>query len=535
MKRKKFLVIGKSICVALTLLAVPLIGASATQDNASNWYGLPLPGPVTDAELLNGTIPPLASPFAGSVPAIDGDEAHRWMSEIVNFSFAQRDRGEQFWGRWAGSRPYEEAIDYIEQEIRSWDIKVYRKKVLFYGPERLPTKFGAQLELVDKDGNSLNQISLRSAHPARYSPTQSANGGTELGMLNLTAHAEVISVGRGSLVDISTQNLEGKIAVVTLPSEPHPAYNGTRHIFELVKQAGAVGLIFAWNTPGNMQINLGFCKDIPCINLGGRDGAFLRAVLARVSNSPNKLLAHLSITTQTEANKEASILYVKVPGLSSAHNIIVTAHADGPLAGANDNASGVAILMSMLKHYKDNPTPYDLYFHVSPGHHSNIQAIRRFVEMHPALPKLNILSINIEHVAQRGIVRSNYSIVDQNLPRNYDDEAQVYEFTNTRSPYREIQVSHMNETYLDIIRDVVARHRMPVPSRFIKSTFADEIGPVADAGGITIQPVEVSLVYHTSGDTAETVSPEGLEAQALFYLDLINTISKYDKDTILRN
>ena len=238
--------------------------------------------------------------------------------------------------------------------------------------------------------------------------------------------------------------------------------------------------------------------------------------------------------TETRDDKSTSILEVKIPGRDASQNVLLTAHADAYLTGANDNASGVAILMSLIRYYSAHQPRYDMYFSVSPGHHSDTQGIKPFLAMHPGLPEANLLAINIEHVAQRGIVRSQYSVIDPNAELNYDDASMVYLYSNADSDLREVQLSHAdNPEVLAIVSDAITRHRMNVPARVVKSTFQTEIGPVADGGGITLQPVEVSMVYHTTGDTAETVSPETLEAQALFYRDLIDEFSMYRKSDLL--
>lgn len=54
-------------------------------------------------------------------------------------------------------------------------------------------------------------------------------------------------------------------------------------------------------------------------------------------------------------------LHVHVPGISH-HEIIFVAHLDHPKPSANDNASGVAMLIELINYYVDNPPQFSLRF-----------------------------------------------------------------------------------------------------------------------------------------------------------------------------
>lgn len=524
------------LCAALLASALNASPAFA-QGATDSWFGLPLPGPATDAQIVRDAreLPPIPSPFAGTVPEFDGAEAHRRIVDIVNFSYEARDAGDPFWGRMTGSPSYNKTIDYIEATLKSWRVPgLSRHVVPFYGPERLPTAFQANVVMLDKSGNEVERLALQSAFPLRYVMTAGADGKPVLGAQRVAARAPLVSIGRGNLVDIATRDLRGKIAVASIPAEPTPFYSEYRQIADRAAAAGAVGLVLAWSTPGNMQIALANCKDIPCVNLGGKDGAFLRALMARAEASPaRELVMELGVDTEARDNKTTTILVTKVPGQSAANNIVVFAHADAYLSGANDNASGVAILMSLIKYYSKQKNKYDIYFVVSPGHHSNTQGSKPFVDLNPQVPAGNLLTINIEHVAQRGIARSQFGFLDNKLPGNYDEDPQTYVFMNADSTLREVQLSHANnEKVAKIFRDAITSNRLISPARIVQSTF-QEVGPIAQGGGITMQHVETSLLYHTSGDTPDTVSPVTLEGNALFYKTLIDNFSKTSKEELL--
>lgn len=535
-------VFGGIVVVSAALLSSTVIAYPAlAEERAGAWFDLPLPGSATGAEIFQGSndMPHLRSPYSGTVPEFDGDQAHRWLSSIVDFSYESRESGDSMWGRMTGAPSYNRTIDYIESELKSLGAPVERYQVPFYGPDRLPTDYRAEVVMEDDQGRELDRLPLQSAFPARYSLERDASGAPLLGERSMQTKAEIVPVGAGNLADIATRDLRGKIAFATVPSEPTPFYAGYGSIVGRVREAGAVGLILGWNTPGNMQTALGNCIDMPCMNLGGRDASFLRALIVRSAKSGDrKVMMDMAVDTQAEDGKSTTILTVKIPGEISSNNILLTAHADAYLAGANDNASGVAILMELIRYYSRHRPKYDTYFSISPGHHSDTQGIKPFLSVYPEVPAANLLAINIEHVAQRGVARSQASVlpwgVDMAVPSNYDESALVYKYMNTESSLREIQLSHAdNPIVAGIVKDVVTRHRFVAPANPLKSTFQTEIGPVADGGGLTVQLVETSIFYHTAGDTPETVAPETLEAMALFYKDLIDRFSNYTKDEIL--
>lgn len=527
---------------AFIIAQIMLIAPATAGESRAVWFDLPAPGAATGEEILQGSndMPQLRSPYSGTVPEFDGEQAHRWLSDIVDFSYQSRDSGEQFWGRMSGSPSYDKTIDYIESHMKSWGVPVERHVVPYYGPDRVPTDFRAEVVMADGQGREIARLPLKSAFPARYRVAQGADGKPVLGAQGMQAKAELVSIGAGSLADISTRDLRGKIAFATIPSEPTPFYAEFRKIADHVRKAGAIGLIWGWNTPGNMQTALGNCTDMPCMNVGGRDASFLRALIARSAKSADrKVMVDIGVNTLADAGKMTTILAVKISGEDASNNILMTAHADAYLAGANDNASGIVILMQLLRYYSKHRPKYDTYFSVSPGHHSDTQGITPFLSLYPEVPSKNLLAINIEHVAQRGVARSQAALlpwgVDMEIPSNYDDAPLIYKYMNTASVLREIQLSHAdNPIVIGIMKDVVTRHRFIAPANPMKSTFQSEIGPVADAGGITFQPVETSIFYHTSGDTAETVAPENLEAMALFFKDVIDLFSEHTKEEILK-
>ena len=95
-----------------------------------------------------------------------------------------------------------------------------------------------------------------------------------------------------------------------------------------------------------------------------------------------------------------------LPG-NSDENIIILSHIDGYFDAASDNASGMAVMMGLIKHFAAIPQEQrqrNLIFMSSLGYHSGPGARWLRDEADTAL-KDTALLINLEHVA---IVRTKY-------------------------------------------------------------------------------------------------------------------------------
>lgn len=106
-----------------------------------------------------------------------------------------------------------------------------------------------------------------------------------------------------------------------------------------------------------------------------------------------------------------------IPGKKKNKFIVLSAHfdhlgrmgSDSFFPGANDNASGVAMLLSLAKHYIKNPSKYSILLCFFSGEEAGLEGSRYFVQ-HPFV-KLNkikfVLNIDIMGSASNGITIVN--------------------------------------------------------------------------------------------------------------------------------
>jgi hypothetical protein len=246
-------------------------------------------------------------------------------------------------------------------------------------------------------------------------------------------------------------------------------------------------------------------------------------VRAAAANVLDRLQMSLSQTIVNAIGQKGHLLVGRVRGRSSAENLIVSAHSDGWFAGANDNASGVAALIALARHYGGAHRPrHDMYFILSPGHHSPTGSAQRFVQQYPQACPANILAINLEHVGQQGVYRSYFNPKGMGPAiSRYGNANFPYEPVNWDSPGREIMGSPMTATLKAAVVESALRAQFTAPSR-IKTGSVAELGALVAAGATGLQDVEVSPWYHTSGDTAATVAPETLQRALIFYRGLLD-------------
>ncbi len=92
-----------------------------------------------------------------------------------------------------------------------------------------------------------------------------------------------------------------------------------------------------------------------------------------------------------------------MPGTTDT-SIVISAHYDhlGMMGtetyfpGANDNASGVALLLDLARHFKNHPSPYTIYFIAFSGEEAGLKGSRHFVE-NPLIPLEKIkLLLNLD-------------------------------------------------------------------------------------------------------------------------------------------
>jgi hypothetical protein len=514
----------------------------ATAGSSGAWFGLPLPGPATEqvVDFSHVDLPMITAPTVTDAPELDGGKLKRYVQDVVAFSYASRAAGERSWGRLAGTPWAERTVDYVAEEFRNAGLlDIVKSEVPFLGIDRTASDWHVTLLGSPEFGSGSANVELQSAFPMGQRPEGPGLPATDETLppiTTLAVTAPVVYVGAGTPADLAGRSVRGKIAVLRV--EPAPAIfysNAARVLPQQLINAGAAGVIEIYAAPGNLQVHFGSCVDAPCFMLGGDEGEFLMMAIARAaaSDALDKLQLSLSQTIVNSAGLHGYLLVGKLPGKSHAENLIVSAHSDAWFAGANDNASGVAVLIALAKHYTSRHRPlHDMYFVLSPGHHSPTGATQSLVKLYPQICPANILTINLEHIGAQGVYPSTFNArgMGPSISR-YGNAEFLYEPVNWDSAGREIMGAPLTATVKSALGLAAQRAQFTAPSRIAVGAIA-ELAPVVAAGATGVQDVEVNVWYHTSGDTVATVGAETLQRAAVFYRELLDHMDRLSRAAV---
>ncbi len=196
-----------------------------------------------------------------------------------------------------------------------------------------------------------------------------------------------------------------------------------------------------------------------------------------------------------------------IPGKDTSQKVVITAHYDhlGQIGnaifpGANDNASGIAMLLSLAKYYSQNPPPLTLVFIAFTGEEAGLRGSKYFVE-HPLFDLQDIklvMNFDIMGTGDEGIQVVNSA----KYPKIY----QYLEFINTK------------HTLLKNVKkrgEACNSDHCPFDEKGIPAIFTYTLGGAP--------------YYHDINDTAENLSL--LEFEDVFHLYTIY-INEYLKESL---
>lgn len=202
----------------------------------------------------------------------------------------------------------------------------------------------------------------------------SVNGGTIEGKalngtIAGTLNAPLVAVPKvGRKADFAAVNVKGAIAIVR---------RGEIRFSEKAKNAvaaGAVGLVIANNNPSDLYGTLGDEVKIPVLGLSGQQGDSL---IQQVQKSP--LNASLEVNTQQSVVTGRNVI-AHLEGVTQP-TIILGGHYDSVSGspGANDNASGTAVVLGIARSIAKTETARQAWFIAFDGEEDGLQGSRAFV------------------------------------------------------------------------------------------------------------------------------------------------------------
>ena len=397
---------GSVVLFCIALLPLQLNG----QDQA--WFGIPLPPGFTPHN--NPAIIGTRGPAPAVVPAgeenfteLSGQEIIRDLETIVAFSRASRESqelgGEQLWGRVSGFPSGDRVVEWGATQLRNAGVAEVRVQELSQQEDAalwLPENWEVRLLGNELYGPGSQDVVLETA--MALAPSNIVSG-------QLTA--PVVFVGTASIAELQYIDVRGKIAVQHITPQAHMVFERSKAVprAQELMARGAVAVLNAVDQPGNERARDFSNCGSPCFNLGGRDGWFLESVMnaAQAAGSLAELQMQISLQTRSHSGLSAKNAIGIIAGSGSAETIVLNAHADAWFDGAGDNGDGLAVLLSLAKHFAkpENQLERTLALVISAGHHSSgLNGPRNAVSMNPDIFTNALLVFNLEHVAQRNLV-----------------------------------------------------------------------------------------------------------------------------------
>lgn len=486
--------------VVVSVIAVSSIAPASAQAPAGGaaWFGLaPPPGlgdphrsaiPI-DAELA---VAPAVVPSGEEInTALRGDAILRDVETIVGFSKQSRAGGDQMWGRITGrpaaARTVEWSADRMREiGLRDVEVQRYESTTWMWWADSWEVRILGDAAY----GRGSGDIVLESALPV--SGSQLAGPFT----------APLIYVGVVGEPAVPGADPAGKVAVQRVPPgrSAYAIRGQTVDASRALIERGAAAVINVVDQAGNMHVrDFSNCGGA-CFNVGGADGVFLVAALERARAAglvpPVARLALESVMISDATGQNAVGV---IPG-DTDEVLIVNAHADGWFDAAGDNADGLAVLFALARHFMepDNRPVRTLVFVVSGGHHSpGMNGPTHFVRMNPGIGARTDLVLNLEHVAQLLVDPSDWTVrpTEQNMSFGISNE----------SPY-----------LIDVGWRGMERYGFRLNPAFSGSVPGD-LGGYSDLDAVRVQAIHSGPLYHTSGDTFDTISAPGLERAARFF------------------
>ena len=173
-------------------------------------------------------------------------------------------------------------------------------------------------------------------------------------------------VGLARPEDIPEGGLDGKIALIE---------RGEVTFHSKVTQvagAGAAAAIVFNNVPGRFQGTLGGTSKIPAVAISQEDGKKIQELMAAGE-------VKVTVTVANMAQPSRNVI-AELPGTGDGV-VVVGAHFDTvpESIGANDNASGMGVLLALAEELADRPFPFTLRFIAFGSEETGLHGSRHYV------------------------------------------------------------------------------------------------------------------------------------------------------------
>ena len=430
--------------------------------------------------------------------SIDGARMKQLVREVSDVSLANRDDRTRYWGRTAGTRGEEMAREYVERRFRELGLTDIRTQECDLPTQWFPAGYDISVE---SGGRTYRFDSLVPA--LRSNPTN--------GVLDL----EAVWVGTGSTADFRGRDVAGKAVFVhSIPapgSMGHSAGAGWEGAIRRAQElAAAIVVIYGISDNFTVWQSLGGDITTPGAFMGYRDGNTVKELTGR--GEPVRVKMRVDIDYR-DGLKTAST-FGTLPGTTD-EEIYVLAHLDGYFEAALDNASGIAVMLTLAEHFAARPLSErrrKVIFVGTAGHHARSPGSRWMHDNRETALTNAALMINCEHVSVKQTVYWGPEMRMTDIP----------------SPRR--WWVNGSERLVDLVLDAYHAFGVAVWDH-MEDRAAGEMGSVAwDLPSIQI--IRSPEIKHTDQDVPAWVPGAGLEAVARAYAKIIDEVNQLDRSAL---
>jgi hypothetical protein len=472
----------------------PLATLSRPTGRFGRTLGLPKDGKelyVPDEDYIRFPLPPGAEAYAD----VDALKIKSLMGEITAISRKSRDDGNQYWGRIPGTQYDRMTQDWVMARFETIGLADVRRQEIAMKALWYPTAWTAEFTT---DGQT---TALKSVFPITESPSTTGSGIT----------APVVWVGLGTAADFKDRDVKGK--TVLIYSMPTPG--GRDHSADwsgAVRRAndeGAAIILVEMGFPGNAQSEpegaVGAAA--PTVTIAPDEANLIRDQL----EEGRMVSFHLRLATEQRSGLKTGNVWGVLPGVSD-EQILIMAHTDAFFEGAMDNASGLAMMLDIARHYSAVPQAQrrrTLVFLTTPDHHHGSAGIR-WVRDNYDWSKVALI-VNAEHPSQTLLYSLDAGIMTAN----------------------EVSARRWFVGGSDALRALVRRTFL----EFGVATYRkSELSPGGELSQIYMKAPSFHIIdhviYHTTLDTADLVPAWGIEAATRAFLKIIDNVNTMTKEEI---
>jgi hypothetical protein len=431
---------------------------------------------------VGGRLAPVDRQYA----SIAGARLKGYVEELAQISRRYRDNGHpQFWGRIIGTAADAENAQWMLQKFRALGMVDVREQVIDLSPQWIPQSWSVTASAAGKT------LPLETAQPT-YGAVGTPSGGLDL---------EAVYVGLGSDADLAlSRDVRGK-AVFFYSTDLTSRHVGVAdEAVRRLGERGAAAVFIIQGIPGNLRTQFYSVQSkIPTFTLGQRDGLAMRDMIgANAAGASPRVRVRLD--TQTVPNLKSGTVWGTLPGTSD-ETVFIVAHRDGWFDAANDNGAGVATAIGLAEFFA-KMTPQErkrtITFLGTTGHHNSGPNSGAWFAEHPEVFAKAALLINSEHTG--AVQAGHYSLRG----------------ANTAAPSTWFA---SGSRLAAIVMDALDAFGVPTyPEASARP--AGEIGRYFQLAP-SVQVMSSAFVWHSDGETPETISTAGLEAVTRAYAKIV--------------